>query len=193
MGGSGSGRWGSSRRKVEQTLALDIAQLQRHGLFRTAIMRVGWRSGASISIMRLPTGQLRLVYRHRPSDDQVWSTVEEQVLLLATVQRLGGQRQWFACPNCGTRCRILYAGGSLFQCRKCHQLRYASTAETTSGRAVRGMLKIVKLLDPEECCNTLPPRPKGMHWKTYERLIEQYARYQKLWLGEVVRRFRIPA
>ena len=51
------------------------------------------------------------------------------------------------------------------------------------------MFKIVRRLDPEEDCNDLPPKPKGMHRRTYERLVERYDRHDARWGFEAMRRF----
>ena len=51
------------------------------------------------------------------------------------------------------------------------------------------MFKIVKRLDPEENCNDLPWKPKGMRWRTYHRLSERYERYDAQWEMEAMRRF----
>ena len=51
------------------------------------------------------------------------------------------------------------------------------------------MFKIVKRLDPEEECNDLPLKPKGMHWRTYNRLAGRYENYDARWGREAMRRF----
>ena len=79
--------------------------------------------------------------------------------------------------------------GSRFRCRRCYRLSYSSQAETRADRATRAMFKIVRRLDPEEDCNDLPPKPKGMHWRTYERLAERYEAYDNRWSLEAMRRF----
>ncbi len=53
------------------------------------------------------------------------------------------------------------------------------------------MFKIVKRLDPKEHCNDLPGKPEGMHWRTYNRLVERYDRYDAQWALEAMRRFGI--
>jgi hypothetical protein len=103
-----------------------------------------------------------------------------------------GRRQWFGCLGCRQRCRILYGGDhhgrARFRCRHCHRLRYSSQAETKADRATRGMLRIAKLLDPEQDYNELPPKPKHMRWRSYNRLAERYARYDAQWAAEALRR-----
>lgn len=173
---------------------LDIAQLQRKGLSGAAVMRVSWPSGASIGITHLPTW-LRLLYRWRPGENEEWQTVRERVPLVTTQQRLGGRRQWFGCPGCGRRCRVLYGailhGGGRFRCRRCHHLRYSSQAETKADRATRAMFKIVKRLAPEQDYNDLPAKPKRMHWRTYNRLAKRYEGLGAQWAREAMRRFGI--
>ena len=51
------------------------------------------------------------------------------------------------------------------------------------------MWKIVKRLYPEARFNDLPPKPKGLHWRTYERLAERYVAYDTQWSREAMRRF----
>jgi len=53
------------------------------------------------------------------------------------------------------------------------------------------MFKIVKRLNPAATCRTLPTKPKGMRWRTYERQVERYERNVEQWAVEVMRRFGI--
>ena len=53
------------------------------------------------------------------------------------------------------------------------------------------MLKFVRRLDPEEECNDLPPKPKGMHWRTYNRLVDRYEKYDQQWSLDAMRRFEM--
>ena len=53
------------------------------------------------------------------------------------------------------------------------------------------MMKIVKRLEPDATCNELPPKPKGMHWSTYERLSERYNAYDTMWAMAIMRFLRI--
>lgn len=51
------------------------------------------------------------------------------------------------------------------------------------------MFNIVNKLDSSAECNFLPPKPKGMHWRTYELLAERYEAYNARWSAEATRRF----
>ena len=100
----------------------------------------------------------------------------------------GGERVWFACPGCRQA-----LPGALWRrpvsVPDVHGLRYGSQAETKAGRAVRGMFKIVGRLYPKAEFNELPPKPKGMHGRTYERLADRYQAYDDQWGIEAIRRF----
>jgi len=90
--------------------------------------------------------------------------------------KFGGRRPWFLCPatGCGKRVAILY-DGVIFACRHCHQLAYASQRETGYDRMARRADRIRTKLGWEPgILNGKGLRPKGMHWKTFERLSAQH-------------------
>jgi hypothetical protein len=193
MGGFGSGYWGSRRATVEEMKRIDLAWLRSKGILNAGIpTTLHWSCGGeeigTIGIRPQSNG-LRLKYRTRP-DEGEWHTIDELVPFVWTPTQFGGMRQWFTCLACARKCRILY-GGARFRCRRCYRLRYASQAETRADRATRGMFKIVRRLDPDTRYNDLPPKPKGMHWCTYERLAERYEAYGCQWSIEAMRRFGI--
>jgi hypothetical protein len=70
--------------------------------------------------------------------------------LLATSQRLGGIRLWFACPSCGRRVGTLYSPSpdQAFACRRCQALVYASQYQNPASRALSRYLKVWGLLKP---------------------------------------------
>ena len=71
---------------------------------------------------------------------------------------------------------------------------------TAAAEVTRG-LRILDAAPPAPCsrssdasilkqeCNDLPPKPKGMHWRTYNRLVDRYDRYDQQWSWEAMRRF----
>jgi hypothetical protein len=42
-------------------------------------------------------------------------------------------------------------------------------------------MRIARRLDPTARYNDLPPKPPGMHWRTYERLAERYGALGEAW------------
>jgi hypothetical protein len=129
---------------------------------------------------------LKVTYR-RVGDAPVEAAT---IYLESTGMHFGGRRLWFRCPRCDRRCRVLY-GTWRIACRRCHRLRYLSQRETREDRATRAMLKIVRRLAPDDPdpCNDLPEKPEGMHWSTYDRLVERYEAYSDQWGLEIMRRF----
>ena len=46
------------------------------------------------------------------------------------------------------------------------------------------MFKIVRRLEPMATVNDLPPKPRGMHWSTFERLADRSANQDSRWAVE---------
>jgi hypothetical protein len=149
---------------------IDLVQVQRiHGR-----RRPGAHEALQISYQRRDGVQVKVL-----------------VSLTETVTPFGSCRLWFRCPSCGRRCRVLYAG-PVVKCRLCFGLRYSSQSETRLNRANRGMHKVERRLGSEPC-GDLPPKPKGMHWRTYERLARRHEAYSNQWAYAVGRRFGFAA
>jgi len=69
-------------------------------------------------------------------------------------------------------------GGAIFACRHCHKLDYKCQSESASNRATRRADKIRERLDWEPgILNGEGLKPKGMHWKTFERLFNQHQQF----------------
>jgi hypothetical protein len=59
-----------------------------------------------------------------------------------------------------------------FRCRPVHDLAYSSTRQDAIDRGTTRIRTLQRWLKaPPDCTNwTIPPKPPGMHWTTYERL-----------------------
>jgi hypothetical protein len=89
------------------------------------------------------------------------------IRLRTTPCNYGGVRWWFACPSCNRRAAILYITGGRLCCIKCGRFSYASQRGDVMDRAWIKQRKLEsRLIDG---CH----KPKGMHWKTYERLRDE--------------------
>jgi hypothetical protein len=160
--------WRVSRRPLAETMRrIDVATLRRDEPLLTA--------------------DHKLQIRCQRRDGEV--AVATVYLIEETRTYFGGRRLWFRCPRCEGRCRILY-GTWRIACRRCHRLRYLPQRETKEDRATRAMLKIVRRLNPDDPdpCNDLPDKPLGMHWRTYDRLVERYEAHSDRWGLEIMRR-----
>lgn len=189
MGGFGSGRqYGAN--VTEDYRHIDVRRWQRDGLLVAGnIINWQWtRNGEKIAGInaRVETGQLRLIYNFRNGNSGEWENLDYPVRLQTTSCHHGGVRYWFVCPalGCGRRVAILYSAGKYFACRHCYQLAYKSQRETKGDRGRRRADKIRgKLGWAPGIANPPGGKPKGMHWKTYNRLLLYLNHYSnEAWL-----------
>ena len=113
-----------------------------------------------------------LSYHHSDGGSQNWKNKEYPVRLNLTRCNYGGDRVWFLCPaqGCGRRVAVLY-GPPVFACRQCHQLVYDSQRMPSYDRALEKAQTIrIKLGGSGSMAEFFPPKPKGMHTRTYKRL-----------------------
>ena len=189
MGGFGSGRGQRGKNTTGDMQPLDIRKLHRDGLLIPG-RTFGWHwtvngnEVASIG-MRTEVDRLILNYRSRSNGGE-WQPMEYAVTLEWTPCHLGGRRAWFLCParGCGRRVAVLF-GGSIFACRHCHDLAYDSQRETDDDRAMRRADTIRRRLGwGAGIANPEGGKPKGMHWRTLERLKAEYHTFANAsWAG----------
>ena len=100
------------------------------------------------------------------------------VSLTWTSCNYGSARPWFRCPRCSKRVAKLYWEPLLKMpaCRQCYQLTYRSTrineAKRLRQRSVELRRKLGASLDRISPINDVPAKPKGMHWRTYWRVVD---------------------
>lgn len=180
MGGTNSGRRGG-RPTADGCPSIDMALLRRRramapGCFGALEWSLNGQPYASVGY-RTQANLLILNYRHRPHcpwGDGAWEDVEERIILAWEPCRFGGQRPFSVCPGCGRDVLKLYVRGRT-RCRQCFGLAYHSQRQDCSGRLRNRADKIRKKLcgEPGGLMTDLPPKPKGMHWRTYDRLIRE--------------------
>jgi hypothetical protein len=177
MGGLGSGRqgWKATTGSFNR---LNINRLHRDKLLVPGL-RYNWQwsiNGKRTDDINIIVEEycLTLDYRTR-SNGGAWEDKQYRVPLSWTDCHLGGQRPWFLCPCCGRRVAVLWGGG-IFACRHCHKLAYASQREDRMSRALRRMQKIQARMGWD---GSYGPKPKGMHWRTFERLEQQHDQFNE--------------
>jgi hypothetical protein len=168
---------GISRETTSAYSRLDVRWLNREG-FLTSPQRnytVTWSTRgvptSSINIERDPNG-IVLSYNYGNQRQGEVRRLEYLVNIEWTQCNYGGSRPWFRCPakGCGRRVAVLY-GGVIFACRQCHSLSYDSQKESAYNRALNRAQAIrEKLGGSRNVAENFPLKPKGMHWRTYERL-----------------------
>ena len=177
---------------VEDYRDLDVRDLQRDG-----VLVAGWRGNwrwsrngevrASIGLEVENLERVRLRYNvtiqgHTEAKDY-------HVRVTWTPCHLGGKRPWFLCPCCGRRVAKLYSFG-VFACRHCLRLNYRCQQVKKRDVASDRSFKLRHALGCEEGFLSVPaeciPKPKGMHWRTFDRKIERLKTVDARALGDAI-------
>lgn len=201
MGGIGSGRhWHyGAKDTVEGYRSIDVRRWQREGLL-TPRRCFNWqwtRDGEAVANInvRAEAGRVVLSYRYKRNEGE-WESLDYPVLLESTPSTYGGVRYWFRCPavGCGRKAAVLYLGGRYFACRHCYQLAYSSQRESRDDRAARRADRIRARLGWEPgILNGNELKPKGMHWRTFNRLEAEHDAFVEQSLAGMMARFGISA
>ena len=181
MGGFGSGRQGGGR-CTDDLRPLDERKINRGGVL-TPGRWFSWQwtcneeVTATISL-RVEADRVLLDYRNRSPhyNGGEWEPMKYDVRLDWTHCKLGGQRVWWRCPavGCGRRVAVLF-GGRIFACRRCHALAYRSQREAGDDRSTRRAATMRRRLGwVPGILNGNGWKPKGMHWRTFERLQREH-------------------
>jgi len=155
-------------------LYIDVRDLYKDGLLKTGqTITLAWDDDSVVRLMevQVDADAAWLSYQHRPPGGK-WTPVRYRVALEWTACNYGGSRPWFRCPaeGCGRRVAILY-GREIFACRQCHELTYQTQREPYWMRNILRAKKIRKTLGGDTgLLASYPPKPKGMHWRTYEKM-----------------------
>jgi hypothetical protein len=197
MGGLGSGRRRGAKSTTNDFCKLDVRRLQRDGMLEGRL-QFNWRwtrDGERVSDidLRPESDRLNLIYRVRSAADE-WELLNYPVFLERTSCNYGGHRVWFRCParGCGRRVAILY-GGYVFACRSCHQLNYQVQHEQPRDRTYSRAQKLhVRLGGTGNLTHDLPPKPTGMHRKTYQTLFSSLCEVEeRMYAADLVRICRL--
>lgn len=167
MGGYGSGRWGG-RPAVENSLTLDLSHL-----FKT-----GWlKAGAST------TGTLR--WSIAGSTGQIASVDFESCL----GEESGGRRWWFICPRTGRLASRLHLppGAYSFACRRAYEPGYLSQRQMPRDRAVSRVFTLRRRLGNNGGIGSYVAKPKGKHWRLFERALMKIAQAEVIVQGHAAR------
>jgi hypothetical protein len=180
LGGTGSGRESIGVRPlVDDMPSILVGDLYAKG---RAIL-----SGAVERSWRRPTGEVQMVTM-LAFGDRVECVVTRLlpghgrgpeskfvVRVSWTPCNYGGRRAWLHCAGegCSRRSSRLYVAGRSLLCRLCVSGRYRSQVLEPFARRRARFKAIQARLAPPPSGRLLPAKRKGMHWKTYERLLDE--------------------
>jgi len=112
-------------------------------------------------------------------------SVEQSIDLVAAPRHFGGQQWYFVCPGLGRRASVLWMppGASLFACRQAwgRRIAYRSQFNAPSRRALFRAQDIRYRLGGGDFIaldDFPPPKPKGMHRRTYEAQLKSLEAYE---------------
>jgi hypothetical protein len=121
--------------------------------------------------------------RQFPASKRVHARDRKTVLLQSIT------RDWAARPfgmtfrvgssaesNSGMRSRCFAFWGHTCTCRKAYRLAYRSQRETPRDRALSGAFALRRKLGADGGVGDYVTKPKGMHWRTFERAMERIDR-----------------
>jgi hypothetical protein len=153
----------SRRITVESLTHIDVNELSRQGAFARPM---------DFPFMGLRTSQHLIEYRGTkwPVDRP-----PQQIPIQWTRCTFGGARPWFTCL-CGRRVGKLYRGSAWLGCRHCAEARYESQGKSRRGRLHLKATRIRARLGDygRPGIDAIPPRPSGMHRKTYSHFKMQF-------------------
>jgi hypothetical protein len=197
MGGPTSGRRGG-RATVEgcQSLILNVDRVMQG--YTKALRKFPLQTPSDAQPLSLPWNTLRwtrsgepwaevkLRLELRSNDGTAWLRYNNEhvtqkagpqnhaVSLVATPCRFGGQRWCWICPETYKQVRCLYLpnGGDRFLSRGAYGLSYTSQRQAPTGRMHDRSRKLYMRLGANYrgLCWEWPPKPKGMHQRTYETI-----------------------
>lgn len=194
MGGIGSGSWcrWSKTLKVEDCACLNVSWLKKHGAIipDKAVSGVWhWSSGqnkSSVSFLFDLTNSQNMFLRLRYDAVSSNQSYDYKIRLERTGMHFGGYRYWLICPYTNKRSAKLYLAdtGKMFASREALGLKYESQSEDYKYRMVRKKHKIFSGFKTDY---SFPMRPKGMHYKTFDRLSDKYLAQEALCDGILFR------
>jgi hypothetical protein len=174
---------------LENGLKLDLNRLRRNDIVRpgakTGPIPIRWTSDywgeiATAFITSNMEGSYEGWLRIQLGKLDQWITLVPQR------RHFGGHQWYFVCPVMNRQASVLWKppGSSRFCSRQTwrRQVAYSSQFLDRDNRAHRGQSKIKNRLigdhDPGDW--SLPPKPKWMRWKIYQRHVDRYDRYEDI-------------
>ena len=109
----------------------------------------------------------------------------QSIQISKTPCNYGGYRYWFICSNCKRRVGVLYRQG-YFKCRHCLGVNYRTQLQQPQDRLFKRLNALRERLGwYGGIVHGYGEKPKGMHEKTYKRLLGEYIELERLASGSI--------
>jgi hypothetical protein len=176
---------------LQDGLKLDLNRLIRRGFAQlgecTGPLPIQW--------LNSDTGEVRasgLITANLRGHEEGWlhfksNSLDQCVTLVARPRHFGGKQWYFMCPATSRLVSVLWKppGARQFCSRHAwgeRKVAYRSQFLLVYDRGHTGQAKIkarlIGDLDPGDW--DLPPKPKWMRWRTYNRLVERFDAYEDM-------------
>ena len=167
MGGFGSGRWQKGKPLTSERMPPDIRDMHRSSK-GCGTAYEPWHGGGNVYVWFQES--VANVEARIPGQPTQCQAIE----MVRTKPTFGGYRNWWKCPCCASRVGVLYWSGWRWQCRRCAGLVHESTRQTEDSLAYARVNKIRQKLGwGGGLCSPMGGKPKGMHWRTYAKLMQE--------------------
>jgi hypothetical protein len=181
-------------RSRQRVCLQDELKLDLNRLIRQRVVRPGTATGPySIQWTNSYTGELVAsgeVTTNLCGLEEGWfrfksRSLDQWIILISRPRHYGGRQWYFLCPRANRPASVLWKppGAGRFCSRQTwggQVVAYRSQFLAPPDRAHAGQAKIKARLignsDPEKW--DLPPKPKWMRWRTYNRYVERYDAYE---------------
>jgi len=176
------------RVRLESGLKLDINRLARRGFIQPGALSgpvgITWVADNREIASGIITADLRGPYEG--SFRIQIGSLDQTIHMVERPRNFGGHQWFFVCPFLWQRAMVLWRppGAHHFACRRKwgKHVAYASQFGTPTDRAHWGQAKIrsrLRELGSDSDNWEFPPKPKGMRWSTYNRLVEKFDQYEE--------------
>lgn len=173
MGGYGSGSSPTYETTANYYL-LNIGTLCRAGLFpdKHRIVQWGW-GGKSYVQLNVNGDYIVVSYTAKGYKHAVNEQIRTETVVMSGVLA-GRRRRYFCCPYCGRHASKLYIGTYKVACRKCFHLVYPTQRMHAIDRTRVMADRLYRKLgaNPGDSFHEIQ-KPKGMHWRTFERKLDE--------------------
>jgi hypothetical protein len=176
------------RVRLESGLKLDLNMLLRDGQVKRGQLgrgTISWsRPGETLA-----EGSLEVCL---PPESPGWfalkvGSLNQRIQLHAAPRHYGGEQLYFVCPVTGRRVSVLWLppGARCFASRQAwgRQVAYGSQFETPHDRALSAAQDVGYELRGRNYIpldEFPPPKPKGMHLRTYQAKLKRLKRYEAI-------------